>query len=79
EVIVQKVAAGTYEGSSSSYRSRIWPIRKKKGKYRIVNDLQRLNAVTIKDSALPPVVEIYAEQFGGRTVYAMFDLFVGFD
>ncbi len=25
------------------------------------------------------MVELYAEAFGGRTIYAMFDLFVGFD
>ena len=53
---------------------------KKDGKsLRIVHDLKPLNAVTIKDSALPPMVEQYAESFGGRACYGMFDLFVGFD
>jgi len=33
----------------------------------------------IRDSALIPMVEQYAESFGGHGCYAMFDLFVGFD
>lgn len=80
EVIRNKIQSGIYEASSSSYRSRWFCVLKKDGKsLRIVHDLQPLNAVTIKDSALPPTVEQYAEGFGGRGCYAMFDLFVGFD
>ena len=45
----------------------------------LVHDLQPLNAVTIRDSALIPMVEQYAESFGGRACYAMFNLFIGFD
>jgi hypothetical protein len=80
DVIRKKIDAGNYEASNSSYRSRWFCVLKKDGKsLRIVHDLQPLNAVTIKDSALPPMVEQYAEGFGGRGCYAMFDLFVGFD
>ena len=78
-IFQDKVNSKVYEPSSSPYRSRILYVPKKSGAIRIVHDLRRLNAVTIKDSALPPVVELYAEAFGGRTIYAMFDLFVGFD
>ena len=38
-----------------------------------------MNAVAIKDSSVPPIVEPYAESFGGRACYGMFDLFVAFD
>lgn len=80
EVIKNKIASGIYEPSNSSYRSRWFCVVKKDGKsLRIVHDLQPLNAVAIKDSALPPMIEQYAESFGGRGCYAMFDLFVGFD
>lgn len=79
KIFQDKVASKVYEPSSSAYRSKILYIPKKSGAIRIVHDLRRLNAVTIKDSALPPVVELYAESFGRRTIYAMFDLFVGFD
>lgn len=80
DIIKAKIAAGVYEPSSSSYRSRWFCVLKKDGKsLRLVHDLQPLNAVTIKDSSLPPIIENYAESFGGCSCYAIFDLFVGFD
>jgi len=80
EVIKHKIRMGVFEPSNSSYRSRWFCVLKKDGKsLRLVHDLQPLNAVTIRDSALIPMVEQYAESFGGRACYAMFDLFVGFD
>lgn len=80
EVIKSKISSGIYEPSNSSYRSRWFTVLKKDGKsLRLVHDLQPLNRVSIKDSALPPSVEPYAESFGGRSCYGMFDLFVGFD
>ena len=44
-----------------------------------MHDLQPLNSVAIKDAGLPPMVEQYAESFGGRGCYGVFDLMVGFD
>ena len=79
KIIRDKIAAGTYEPSSSSYRSRWFTVLKKNGKLRIVHDLQPLNAVTIRDSAVPPFTEQLAESFGGRACYGLLDLFVGYD
>ena len=80
EVIKNKIRTGVYEPSNSSYRSRWFCVLKKdKKSLRLVHDLQPLNAVVIKDSAVPPTIEPYAESFGGRACYGMFDLFVGFD
>ena len=78
--IRDKIKSKIYEPSNSSYRSRWFTVIKKDGKsLRLVHDLQPLNAVTIKDSAVPPTIEPYAESFGGRSIYTVFDLFVGFD
>lgn len=80
KIIKEKIASGAYEESSSSYRSQWFCVLKKDGKsLRIVHDLQPLNRVTIKDAAVPPLLETYAESFGGRACYGMFDLFVGYD
>jgi len=80
ELIKNKISSGVYEASNSSYRSRWFCVLKKDKKaLRIVHDLQPLNAITIKDSAVPPMIEPYAESFGSRACYGMFDLFVGFD
>ena len=79
-VIKDKIRAGVYEPSNSSYRSRWFCVPKKdKKSLRLVHDLQPLNAVVIRDPAVPPVVESYAESFGGKACYGMFDLFVAFD
>lgn len=78
-IIRDKVASGVYEPSNSSYRSPWFTVKKKDGALRIVHSLTDLNAVTVKDASLPPVVEQFAEKFAGRGVYSMMDLFVGYD
>ena len=80
DIIKGKMAAGVYEPSNSSYWSHWFCVLKKDGKsLRLVHDLQPLNAVVIKDAGLPPMIEQYAESFGGRRCYGVFDLMVGFD
>jgi len=46
---------------------------------RLVHDLQPLNAVTIWDSSTPPFMEHFAESFHSYVVYAIMDLFAGYD
>jgi hypothetical protein len=66
DFIKTKIDAGTYEPSSSSYRSRWFTVMKKDGKsFRIVHSLEPLNAVTIAHSGLPPAMESLAEHFAG--------------
>jgi hypothetical protein len=80
QLLKNKIKAGVYEPSSSSYRSRWFCVVKKDGKsLRIVHDLQPLNAVTIKDAGLPPIADYFIEGFAGRSCYSLFDLFVGYD
>jgi hypothetical protein len=52
---------------------------KKSEKLHIVHDLQPLNAITIQDAGLPPIVDDFIEPFTGRQCYTVFDLFWGFD
>jgi hypothetical protein len=79
-IIKDKIASGVYEESNSSYCSQWFCILKKDGKALcLVHDLQPLNQVTIKDASVLPILETYAELFGGRGCYGMFDLFFGFD
>jgi len=79
EVLKHKMAAGVYEMCQSAYRSRWFCVLKKSGKLRIVHDLQPLNAVTIRDAGLPPIIDDFVEPFAGRQCYTVFDLFWGFD
>jgi hypothetical protein len=79
EVLKHKMSAGVYEIYQSTYRSQWFCVLKKSGKLRIVHDLQPLNAVTIRDAGLPPILDDFVEPFAGRQCYTIFDLFWGFD
>ena len=65
----EKIAAGVYEHSQASYCSSIFYVKKKHGSPRQVIDLHPLNAVTICDSGLPPVMDSFLESFAGASVY----------
>ena len=79
EIIKDKIRAGVYEPSQSSFRSRWFCVEKKTGKLQIVHDLQPLNKVSIWDAGLPPILDDFVEPFSGRQCYTVFDLFWGFD
>ncbi|KAJ2923743.1 hypothetical protein H1R20_g13351, partial [Candolleomyces eurysporus] len=80
KIIKDKIASGVIEPSNASYHLHwFWVLKKDGRSLRIVHDLQPLNPVSIKDSAMPPIIEPYAELFAGRACYSVFDLFVGFD
>ena len=80
ELIRAKIAAGVYEDSNSSYRSRWFCVPKKDGtSLRLVHDLQPLNKITIQDVSVPPITDTYAESFAARSCYGLLDLFVSFD
>jgi hypothetical protein len=80
KILKDKIAAGTYEASNSSYRSAWFCVPKKDGKsLRLVHDLQPLNRVTIRDAAVPPLMDQMIDAFAGRACYGLLDLFVAFD
>jgi transposase InsO family protein len=80
KIIKDKIQGGVYEPSNAAYRSRWFCVVKKDGKsLRLVHDLQPLNAVTIKDAALPPFTDHLTEAFAGYAVYGMMDLYGGYD
>ena len=80
KIIENKWRSGVYEPSSSSYNSRWFCVFKKDGKsLRLVHSLEPLNAVTIKNAAMPPYTDVVAEDFAGRSIYTTLDLYVSFD
>jgi len=79
-LVKEKIDAGVFEQSNSSYRSRWFVVIKKDGKsLRIVQSLEPLNEVTIAHSGVPPFTDQLAEQFAGRSCCSMMDLYVGYD
>ena len=78
-IIKEKIKIGIYERSNSLYWSKWFCVLKKDGKsLQIIHYLQPLNAVTVKDSGVPPILEFYAENLGGQGSYTGLDLFIAF-
>src|ERR1700679_1584574 len=74
-----KFAAGVYEHFDASYRSPWFCVKKKSGSLRIVHDLQSLNAITTRNSGVPPLADQLIKTMAGRSCYTTLDLFVGYD
>ncbi|GBG76226.1 hypothetical protein CBR_g21974 [Chara braunii] len=49
------------------------------GKIRWIQDLQKVNAVTIRDVGSVPHADLLAEGATGRSIYSVYDLFSGYD
>ena len=78
KLLDEKVTAKVYEETQSSYRSRWFCVKKKNGELRIVHDLQKLNGVSIKDAGVPPILDEFVEDYAGRSVYTVLDMYWGF-
>ena len=79
DLLKEKIRAGVYEPAQSSYQSQWFCVVKKNGKLRLVHDLQPLNAVSLKEAGMPPILDDFVEPFAGRQCSTAFDLFWGFD
>ena len=77
-VLKEKIRAGVYESANSSYRSRWFSVGKKDKGIRLVHDLQKLNSITLRDSAVPPIIEEFVEEYAGRSIYTVLDMYWGF-
>ena len=76
--IRERLANGTYEPSQSSYSSSIFVVAKKTGGFRFVHNLQTLNSITIRDNAIPPLIDDYVENFAGLACVGLLDLYDGY-
>ena len=79
ELLKEKVAMGVLEPSSAPYSNRWFTVPKKNGSLRFIQDLQPVNKVTIRNSGVGPIVDEFAEEFAGRAIYSIGDLYSGYD
>ncbi len=79
QIFQDKFAAGVYEHSDASYWSRWFCVKKKNGALHLVHDLQPLNAITVRNSRVPPLADQLIKGMAGRACYSMLDLFVGYN
>lgn len=79
EMLEERLAAGVYEHCHSPYRNPWFTVKKKNGKYRIVNAAMNINRETIRDATLPPSADEFSELVAGMAVSSLIDWFSGYD
>ena len=80
KIIKSRWKSGVYKPSSSSYNTRWFCVYKKNRESLCqFHSLEPLNAVTIKNTAMPPYTNVVAEDFAGRSIYSTLDLYVSCD
>ena len=62
-IVKEKQKLGILEHSQGPYRSRYLLVPKKSCQWRMINDVQPFNGVTIKESGMPPSVDEFSEDF----------------
>ena len=79
KMLQDRIDAGRLERSQASYRNPWFLVSKKNGKYRLINNAQHINRVTIRDAGLPPSANLYSEKFTGSTRTSVIDFDSGYD
>ncbi|GBG77957.1 hypothetical protein CBR_g25887 [Chara braunii] len=75
----EKMASHVAEPSDSAYANRWFFIQKPNGKIQWIQDLQKVNAVTIRDVGSIPHADLLAEVAAGRSIYLVCDPFSSYD
>ncbi|GBG89127.1 hypothetical protein CBR_g48836 [Chara braunii] len=65
--------------TASPNANRWFVFRKPNKTLRWIQDLQKLNAVTIRDAGSLPQADLLAESHTGRSIYSLIDLYSGYD
>ena len=79
EIVKEKLQHGLLEFSQGPYRSRYFLVEKKlKGAWRLINDVQQLNKITIHDSGMLPAVDEFSEDFAGYPITSVIDYYSGY-
>src|SRR5204862_4709885 len=74
-IVKEKLENGTLEFSQGPYGSRYFLVKKKDGIWRLINDVQALNKVTIR---MPPSVDEFSEDFAGYPITSAIDYYFGY-
>jgi hypothetical protein len=79
DMIQQRVDRGVLEYSKSPYSNPWFLVKKKDQGYRLINNAQKGNRVTIRDANMPPNADEFSEEFAGCQVVSLIDFFSGYD
>ncbi|KAL3694970.1 hypothetical protein R1sor_008621 [Riccia sorocarpa] len=79
DLLKEKMRMGILEPSMAPYSSRWFTVPKKNGSLRFIQDLQPANSVTIRNVGTGPIIDNVVDEFAGRAIYSVGDLYSGYD
>ncbi|GBG81540.1 hypothetical protein CBR_g32529 [Chara braunii] len=79
DLLRAKMDSFVAEPTASRYANRWFVFWKPNKTLRWIQDLQKLNAVTIRDAGSLPQADLLAESHAGRSIYSLIDLYSGYD
>ncbi|KAL3689956.1 hypothetical protein R1sor_016265 [Riccia sorocarpa] len=79
DLLKEKMRIGILEPSMAPYSSRWFIVPKKNGSLRFIQDLQPANSVTIRNVGTGPIIDDVVDEFAGRAIYSVGDLYSGYD
>ncbi|KAL3696075.1 hypothetical protein R1sor_010151 [Riccia sorocarpa] len=79
DLLKEKMQMGILEPSMAPYSSRWFTVPKKNGSLRFIQDLQPANSVTIRNVGTGLIIDDVVDEFVGRTIYSVGDLYSGYD
>ncbi|KAL3687707.1 hypothetical protein R1sor_014016 [Riccia sorocarpa] len=79
DLLKEKMRMGILEPSMAPYSSRWFTVPKKNGSLRFIQDLQPANSVTIRNVGTGHVIDDVVDEFAGRAIYSVGDLYSGYD
>ncbi|GBG67158.1 hypothetical protein CBR_g81583 [Chara braunii] len=79
DLLRAKMDSFVAEPTASPYANRWFVFRKPNKTLRWIQDLQKLNAVTIRDAGSLPQTDLLAESHTGRSIYSLIHLYSGYD
>ncbi|GBG68202.1 hypothetical protein CBR_g2754 [Chara braunii] len=79
DLLRAKMDSFVAEPAASPYANRWFAFRKPNKTLRWIQDLQKLNAVTIRDAGSLPQADLLAEPHAGRSIYSLIDLYSRYD
>ncbi|KAL3680762.1 hypothetical protein R1sor_023718 [Riccia sorocarpa] len=79
DLLKEKMQMGILEPSMAPYSSRWFTVPKKNGSLHFIQDLQPANSVTIRNVGTGPIIDDVVDEFAGRAIYSVGDLYSGYD
>ena len=79
-MLQERLQKGLIESSYALYRNPYFLVKKKEeNKYRLINNIIKINRVIIRDGNLPLAINEFSEEFDNYIIISFINFFSGYD